>query len=634
MRKSVIVGTAGHIDHGKTALVKALTGVETDRLAEEKRRGITIDLGFAHWDASPDLRLSFIDVPGHERFVRNMMAGASGVDVALLVIAADESVKPQTLEHLAICRLLGVKEYVIALTKTDLADTDMVEVARLEAEELFGDAPPPIIPVSARTSEGLAELCEALVDVGRRVRRKDEQGLLRLPVDRAFVKKGFGAVVTGTLLGGSVKPGDEVEVHPAGRKVRVRGVQVHSQSAELAWAGERAAINLAGIEVSDLARGMTLAAPGTFVSVERADCELELLPGAPPLEHGAPLHLHVGAAETTGRVLLLERDPKTGRRRRLLEPGARIFARLEWTGPLPVVWGDRFVVRRFSPVETIGGGVILDNASPRREPWPAHQARLRALLSGELEQALAAVSAPARYGLSWDRLVTRLGRPGEPIRAAAARLSAAGVVRVLPDRVVAADRWVASLSVIEQRLAAYHKENSLQPGAPRGPLRTGPFPGAPAGFFEALLQELAASGKVVVEGETVRLATHGLRRSTQEQEAHDLLLARYDQAGLEPPRFSEIAADLPVDAGRARLLLRNLLREGALIAMTPELAVARSALAELEKTLAARKADNPWLTVGDLKTLAGLSRRHAIPLLELLDQRGLTRREGDRRRIL
>ena len=635
MRKSVIIGTAGHIDHGKTALVKALTGVETDRLAEEKRRGITIDLGFAHWDASPELRLSFIDVPGHERFVRNMMAGAAGVDVALLVIAADESIKPQTREHLAICRLLGVREYVVALTKSDLAPPDMLEVARMEAEELFaGGAQPPIVAVSARTGQGLTDLCEALQQTALRARRKDERGLFRLPIDRAFVKKGFGAVVTGTLMSGTVAPGDEVELHPAGRTLRVRGVQAHGETTERARAGERAAINLAGVGVSDLARGRSLTTPGTLLSVERADCVLELLPGAPPLEHGAPLHLHVGSAETTGRVLLLEREPGVGRRRRRLEPGGVALARLEWSGPLPVVWGDRFVVRRFSPVETIGGGAILDNAAPRREPWPSHEIRLRALAGLDLEQAVAAVAAGARYGSSWGRLTARLGRPGPEIRAAAKRLAERGLARMLPDRVVSAERWQAALQTIQQRLADYHREHSLEPGAPRGPLRTAPFPAAPAGYFEALLEELAASQRVVVEGELVRLASHGKRHSAAEQTAHDLLLERYERAGLEPPRFADVAAELPVDAGRARTLLRNLLREGALVEASPELIVARSALQGLETRLAERKAADPWLTVGDLKTLAGLSRKYAIPLLELLDQRGVTRREGDRRRIL
>lgn len=630
MRKSVIVGTAGHIDHGKTALVKALTGVETDRLAEEKRRGITIELGFAHWDASPDLRLGFIDVPGHERFVRNMLAGASGVDLALLVIAADESVMPQTLEHLAICRLLGIERYVVALTKSDIADPDMLEVARIEAEELFEDDPhpPAIVAVSAHTGAGLDQLRAALVETAQAAREKDSGGLFRLPVDRAFVKKGFGAVVTGTLIAGSVRVGEEVEIHPSGKRARVRGLQVHGEAREEAHAGERSAVNLAGVDAADLSRGMLLAEAGAFNAVRRADCRLELLPGAPALEHGAPLHLHLGAAETTGRMLILERDPQSGRRLKRLAPGSASLVRLEWQDPLVAVRGDRFVIRRFSPVTTIGGGVILDNQSPVREPWEAHRERLLAFSGDDLAAALAQAVQSARYGMSFRRLVARLGRPEAEIRAATQGL------RVLPDRVLSPERWERLRKTLLDRLAAYHRERPLEPGAPKGQMRTGPFPGAPAGLADALIAELVDGGKVALDGELMRLASHRLAHSGEEAAAREKLLEAYETAGLEGPKLEALLPELPVDAGRARRLQRNLVREGKLIEAAPDLVVAASALDKLRTALAERRKTDPWLSVSDLKSLAGLSRKYAIPLLEYLDQQRITRREGDKRRIL
>ncbi len=630
MRKSVIVGTAGHIDHGKTALVKALTGVETDRLAEEKRRGITIELGFAHWDASPDLRLGFIDVPGHERFVRNMLAGASGVDLALLVVAADESVMPQTLEHLAICRLLGIERYVVALTKSDIADPDMLEVARIEAEELFEDDPhpPAIVAVSAHTGAGLDQLRAALVETAQAAREKDAGGLFRLPVDRAFVKKGFGAVVTGTLIAGSVRTGQEVEIHPVGKRARVRGLQVHGEAREKAHAGERSAVNLAGVDAADLSRGMLLAEAGAFEAVQRADCRLQLLPGAPSLEHGAPLHLHLGAAETTGRALILERDLQSGRRLKRLAPGQTSFVRLEWQDPLVAVRGDRFVIRRFSPVTTIGGGVILDNQSPVREPWGPHRERLLAFLGEDLATALAQAVRSSRYGVNFGRLIARLGRPEAEIRAATAGL------RVLPDRVVAPERWERLRKTLLDRLAAYHRDRPLEPGAPKGQMRTGPFPGAPAGLADALIAELVEDGKVALDGELMRLASHRLAHSGEEAAARTKLLEAYEAAGLEGPKLESLLPDMPVDASRARRLQRNLVREGKLAEVTPDLVVASSALDRLRAVLTERKETDPWLSVSDLKSLAGLSRKYAIPLLEYLDQQRVTRREGEKRRIL
>ena len=363
--KSVIVGTAGHIDHGKSALVRALTGIDPDRLEEEKRRGITIDLGFANLDLqSPGgepIRIGLVDVPGHERFVRNMLAGVGGIDLVLLVVAADESVKPQTREHFEICRLLSVQRGITVLTKSDLVDAETLEVVTMEvAEFLAGSfldpATSPIIPVSSKTGAGLDQLKRELARLAAEVPAKDSSAVFRLPIDRVFTMKGFGTVVTGTLVSGTVHKEQEVEVHPTGKRLRVRGVQVHGHPAEEAIAGQRTALNLAGVETTELARGMMLTPPEMFHPVARLGVQLDLLPSAKPLRQYARVHLHAFAAEAIARVTLLETKQ--------LLPGESGFARLKLDRPLLLFPGDRFILRQYSPVITIGGGRVLDAGDP------------------------------------------------------------------------------------------------------------------------------------------------------------------------------------------------------------------------------------------------------------------------------
>ena len=356
--KHIIVGTAGHIDHGKTALVKALTGIDADRLEEEKRRGITIDLGFAHLQLTPSLRLGFVDVPGHERFIKNMLAGVGGIDLVLFVIAADESIKPQTREHFDICRLLEIPRGVIALTKADLVDDDILGLVRIEVEQLVAGSfleGAPIVPVSSVTGAGLEELRQALARVAAEAPEKDASGHFRLPIDRVFTVKGFGTVATGTLVSGSVAKEQEVELYPAGRRLRVRGVQVHGTTADRAVAGQRTAVNLADIEPAGLARGDVLSEPGVFRAVKQVDCRLQLLPTAKPLKHRAPVHFHSGTAEIEAQVRLLEGTAP-------LQPGGAAYVRLLLRDAALLLPADRFIIRMFSPVVTIGGGVVLDVA--------------------------------------------------------------------------------------------------------------------------------------------------------------------------------------------------------------------------------------------------------------------------------
>src|SRR6201987_3991786 len=415
--KSVIVGTAGHIDHGKTALVKALTGIDADRLEEEKRRGITIDIGFAHLELpAPNrdtLRLGFVDVPGHERFVRNMLAGVGGIDLVLLVIAADESIKPQTREHFDICRLLAVRRGITVLTKSDAVDAETLDVVKLEVEEFLrgsflDPAHSPILAVSSLTGAGLPELKQALAHIAAEVPAKDSSALARLPIDRVFTMKGFGTVVTGTLVSGTIRKEDELEVFPIGKRVRVRGVQVHGESADKTIAGQRTALNLAGVTVEELSRGMTLAPPETFRATKKIDVSLSLLSSAKPLKDRARVHLHAYTSGTVAEVALYDRN--------VIKPGENAFAQLRMAEPALLLPGDRFIVRQFSPVITVGGGVLLENNPPKRILDAAlHIDYLDKLTSSSKEETLRQRLIAAGFtGISIGEMVARTGyRPNE-----------------------------------------------------------------------------------------------------------------------------------------------------------------------------------------------------------------------------
>src|SRR5437588_4369634 len=426
--KNIIVGTAGHIDHGKTALVKALTGIDTDRLEEEKRRGITIDLGFAHLQLTAALRLGFVDVPGHERFVKNMLAGVGGIDLLLFVIAADESIKPQTREHFDICRLLGIPRGVIALTKADLVDDDLVGLVRLEVEELVAGSfleGAPVVPVSTVTGAGLDDLRRELARVSAAAPEKNAAGYFRLPVDRVFSVKGFGTVATGTLISGSVAAEQTVEVYPSGRRLRVRGVQVHGSKADQARAGQRTAINLADIEPAELTRGDVLSEPGRFHAVKQVDCRLDLLPAAKPLKHRAPVHFHSGTAEIEAEVRLLESTSA-------MKPGASAYARLLLRDAALLLPGDRFIIRMFSPVVTIGGGVVLDVGQRRYRKTDNVRVRLDVLAAADRAARIWLLVREAAFGIGMAELVARTGMLEREIAGEAARAPVVTVAHPQP----------------------------------------------------------------------------------------------------------------------------------------------------------------------------------------------------------
>jgi selenocysteine-specific elongation factor len=619
----IIAGTAGHIDHGKTALVGALTGIDTDRLAEEKRRGISIDLGFAHLDLG-QARIGLVDVPGHERFVRNMLAGAQGIDMVLFVVAADESIKPQTREHFDICRLLGVETGVIVLTKADLAGADILELVRLEVEEFVRGSfleGAPVVAVSAVTGQGLDELRREMERVALGVRQKDASRPFRLPVDRAFSMRGFGTVVTGTLAAGAVELEQEVELHPARRRLRVRGVQVHGEPVARAVAGQRTALNLAGIEAGELGRGMTLAAAGLFRASQRIDCRFELLRSARPLKNRAPVHFHLGTAEVEAEARLLEG-------RTVLEPGAEGWVRFLLREPVLALPGDRFIVRMFSPVVTIGGGTVLDIDGPRRIRPEAAARRFPVLARGSAADRIALLVGEAPAGAGFDELTARSGIAGPELESAARDPR---LVRISAPRDWLCDRrWFdQTLARIRRALAEFHQRSPLAPGMSREELRSRELAGAPPFLLDAML---AATSEIVSEGDLVRLAAHKLSLKADESDALARIEDAFRRAGLAVPSLAETLASSGVEPARARALLQMLLRGKKLTRVGDNLVFHSSAIESLRALVAAHKGER--FTVGAFKDWTGVSRKYAIPLLEYLDRERVTRREGDLRLAL
>ncbi|MGA2741747.1 MAG: selenocysteine-specific translation elongation factor [Bryobacteraceae bacterium] len=624
--KNIIIGTAGHIDHGKTALVQALTGIDADRLEEEKRRGITIDIGFAHLQLTPELRLGFVDVPGHERFIKNMLAGVGGIDLVLFVIAADESIKPQTREHFDICRLLGIPQGVVALTKADLVEPDILQLVRLEVEEFVEGSfleGAPAVAVSSVTGAGLEDLRVALQRAAAAVPEKSAAGHFRLPLDRAFTVKGFGTVVTGTLISGKVRKEQEVELYPTGRRLRVRGVQVYGAQAGEAVAGQRTALNLADIEPAEVARGMVLAAPGTFRTATQVDCALELLPSAKPLKHRAPVHFHAGTAEIEAQVRLLEGATA-------LQPGQRCWARIVLREPALLLPGDRFIIRMFSPVVTIGGGVVVDIGGKRyrKADRPGIAERLRTLADAPQSERIALLVRESKYGLGMAELVARTGLTEHQIVTAAGEAPVAAFKQPQPWF---ADRaWFhTAREKLLRAVREFHQKNPLLPGVPKQDLRGRELPDSPPFLIDAIL---AQEKQIVVEGENVRLGTHKVVLKQDEEQARAAIERAFEQAGLAVPGLPDVLAKSGVEAARARSLLQILLREKRLIRIGDDLVFHHTAMEKLRTMLAARQAAR--FNVGTFKDWTGISRKYAIPLLEYLDRERVTRREGDERVVL
>jgi selenocysteine-specific elongation factor len=634
--KSVIVGTAGHIDHGKTALVRALTGIDADRLEEEKRRGITIDIGFAHLELpSPDgrenLRLGFVDVPGHEKFVRNMLAGIGGIDLVILVVAADEGVKPQTREHFDICRLLSIRRGLTVITKADLVDADTLEVVRLELEDFvkgsFLDASKsPIIPVSALRDDGLETLKKEIARVAGEATAKDSRAAFRLPIDRVFTMKGHGTVITGTLISGAVKKEEDVEVLPGGKRLRVRGVQVHGKPAEQAIAGERTALNLAGVSPEELARGMVLTHPVMFRATKRVDVELNLLPNAKPLKDRARVHVHSYTAETVAEVVLLGDKP--------MRPGTTGWAQMRLAEPILALPGDRFILRQFSPVITIGGGVVGDTAPLKKRIVPEERALALQTFLGTDDVAVlqARVARCGTEALMFSGAIAETGWTAARVDSALKTLISGKQSLRFVDALISVSAFDEAKTDALAALEKFHDANPLVAGISKQELRER-LDLRPE-IFAGVLDALGREKKIEVQGEQVRLAGRGVQMKDDEAESKQQIEDAFKSAGLQVPALKDVLAGLKVDRTRAQKIVTLLLRDKVLVKLADDLVFHTQALDELKTRVRAEKAKSPKIDVARFKKLTGVSRKYAIPLLEYLDREKVTRRVGDAREIL
>jgi selenocysteine-specific elongation factor len=627
--QSIVIGTAGHIDHGKTTLVRALTGVDTDRLPEEKRRGITIDLGFAFLDAAgPDdssRRISFVDVPGHSHFIRNMLAGAGCIDAVLLVISAEEGVKPQTEEHLAICTLLGVRRGLTVVTKADAVSPARLEEVCSEIRAFLSDtflgSNAGVLAVSVYTGHGLNELRRELLLLAMSATAHSPDHLSRLPLDRAFVMKGFGTVVTGTLLSGELRVGESLALEPGSRSVRVRGIQTHGRTEERARSGSRVALNLAGIEVSEVSRGQTLVSEGTLTSTTVIDVDATLLSGSSGVKHRSRVHFHAFTSDTLATVSLYGHEAA--------EPGTSRLMRLRLQQPIVLMPGDHFVLRQCSPASTIGGGRVLD-AHPltnlRKAKCLGWLERIKD--SSPEEQLLLRVARRGIDGLTMRQLMAETGLTREALERYAERLvSSRQLLRIPGDMLLSNESAEIAISDISGRI----KKDAKSDGLKRSELKS--QAGLNAAIFSFVIETLAREQKIRLEGERVYPAGSQSQSVDPDLKQRSAIAAIYEAAGLSAPSSSEVAAKLGLKESEMRRLMTLLLRDKILVKIgMDELYIHNGALEGLRDRV--RKLRGQTLDVAGFKQLTGLSRKYAIPLLEYLDRERLTRKNGDKRLVL
>jgi len=652
--KHIIAGTAGHIDHGKTALVKALTGVDADRLKEEKERGITIDIGFADLTLG-DIRIGFVDVPGHERFIKNMLAGAHGLDLVMLIVAADESIMPQTREHFDICKLLNVKAGLVALTKADLVDPELLELARAEVEDFVKGSfleGAPVVAVSSRTGQGIEELKQELARLARAIQPKETAAIARLPIDRVFSIKGFGTVVTGTLIAGEIKAGDELEILPAGIRTRVRNLQVHGHDADRALAGQRTALNLQGVNVDQVERGAVLAPAGRLESTRMIDATLHLLAGAPrALPNRARVRLHHGTAEVMARAIVVPGasitagngvdgnaagDDGTNRR---VEPGQSKMVQLRLESPITALPGDRFIIRSYSPQVTIGGGVIIDARPPKHRSRSPHTVpRLERLESANLvERITIFVEMAGEHGLTSADLAARTGATDGQISAALASLESSGkLINAGGSPVVLVSKAAGDELAAEviRLLSEHHRKQPLSLGLSREEAHERVFGGLKPELFRTIIQRLASAQKIQIERDILRLPSHAPVLSTADAGAKQKLEEVIKKSGLQAGSLDQAAAASGISADLARKLY-NLLAADGRVHRIGDYVFHAEALSDLKSRVRAHKSVSPSIDVGVFKEITGgLTRKYAIPLLEYLDRERITRRVGNLREIL
>ncbi len=644
--KTIILGTAGHIDHGKTTLVKALTGTDTDRLKEEKERGITIELGFARLDLPSGAAIGVVDVPGHERFVKNMVAGAMGVDLVALVIAADEGVMPQTSEHLEICQLLGVRKGLVVLTKVDMVDEEWLELVTEDIKEFMDgtflqDAP--VVPVSSVTGQGLDELLAVLDRMVAEIQPRKPSGPFRLPVDRSFIMKGFGTVVTGTVISGQAELGQDVMIYPKGLDAKIRGIQIHGREAKVTRPGLRTALNLQGVSRDQVPRGTVVASAGALHPSFLLDIEFDYLASnEKPLKHRAPIRFHAGTAEIIGRILLAGDE---------VTPGSRVLCQVKLEEPVALLPGDRYVIRSYSPIRTIGGGRVLNPVPRKRKRTrPEQWDELRLLASGSPEELiLLHLKKAGIRGLTPRELSIRTGIYGKALKKELDRLlGSRQAVKFDADEKFVSSRVLEDLTKrAVEIMEAYHQENPLKRGMSREELKSRLFPtiseaseasmkAMASRLFQKVLDALKAKGSVVLEKELVRLSSHKVTLEEDARRVRQGLETLYKRAGLTPPAREEAVrkAAGSLDESEAMEIFDLLVRDGRLIRLKDNLFYHPEVIERLEQDVVSYLQKHQEMGVAEFRELTGgLSRKYMIPLLEHLDNRKVTIRIGDKRRL-
>jgi selenocysteine-specific elongation factor len=629
--KHVILGTAGHIDHGKTSLVKALTGVDTDRLKEEKERGITIELGFTFLDLPSGIRLGIIDVPGHEKFVRHMVAGVWGIDLVALVIAADEGVMPQTREHLDICRLLRVKKGLIVLTKIDLVDPELLELGKEEVTEIVQDTflkNAPILAVSSLTGEGIPQLLCALDLLSQEIKGRSSEGLFRLPIDRVFTMKGFGTVVTGTMISGSLSLGETVQVLPSGIEGKVRNLQVYGRSIEKTVAGERAAVNLQGIETSAIERGDVLIRPNTLNPTRLVDAYLEYLPDAPrPLKHRTKQRFHVGTTLANSSIFLLDREE--------LAPGGTGFVQLRLERPVVALPQDRFVIRGSSAIQTIGGGVILDGHPDKHKRFSSSViADLSLLKDGTSEQALQQhIHHSGMGGITLEDLLNRVEMPPSNVQSIIRQMAGKGELLFIdPERlkVIAKGPYQVLRGMALAQLEEFHQRFPMKFGLSKEELRTKLPPEVDVKLFQILINELIQSKEIVLEKDKLRLSGRPIS-SVDEKGLVKRVETAVLKGGLQPPSPKELSEEWSESEEEVRAIFERLVHEGILVRIKGDIYFHRVSFENLREELVTYLKSHPEITTPQFKEMTKASRKYAIPLIEYFDQIKLTLRLGEKR---
>ncbi len=629
----VIMGTAGHIDHGKTTLIKALTGIECDRLVEEKKRGITIELGFAFLDLDKDFRLGIIDVPGHERFVKNMVSGASGIDFVLLVIAADEGVMPQTREHLDICTLLGIKTGLVALTKTDMVDDEWLELVSDDVSEYLHNtflADSPIIPVSAHSGDGIDLLRSSLKDIASSFKPHRRSDLFRLPVDRIFSMRGHGTVITGTTVSGKVSVGEDLMIYPLEITSKVRSLQVHGEQRQDSQAGMRTAVNLHGLEKEDLERGFVLGRPRTLFPGQVWDLDLNYLESAPrPLKHRTQVHFHHGSKEVLARIYLLDRDK--------IEPGEKCVCQVRFDDPMAGVYGDRCVFRSFSPLRTIAGARIINPLGGKIKRFsPDVQVLEKLALALAEDVILLQLELAGSKGLSQPQLVTMTDMENRELEK---KLQVMGgrqeVFLIDKDKrtYVSGDIVKRLEQQMLEQLEFYHKKNPIREGLSRGELSGKWARGIPERLFSFVLDRLIRQEKIVSEQEFLRLPGHKISLAADQEELRRKILDAYNTSDIQPPTVKKLLEDLDLQMKDAVPVLRLLQGQGVLIKINEDFYFSATAIENLKQMITMFFQSNEEMGPVEFKDLTGLSRKFAIPLLEFMDKEKLTIRVGDKRKF-